>query len=134
MKKTWNYSDENNSQDFSKCTLESYDTYTSLLSDDNFLSREAMDDKDLELNQEIFEKGKDIKHTPINEFANFKRVHTNAFDKIEDLNLYGVVIVVQDDVHSLVLDGNHRINSCEKFGVDTLVPTIFVTGYIPLMD
>jgi len=133
MKKKWHF-DDIGDQDSSKCTLEAYDTYTSLLSEDKSLTPEIMDDHDSELNQEIFEKGKEITYIPISEFANFKRVHSNSFDKIEDLKLYGVVVVVKDDVHSLILDGNHRINSCEKFGVDTLVPTIFVNGYIPLMD
>lgn len=122
------------SNDISKCLLQAYDTYTSLLREDLSLSKESINTHDSDLNQALFENESNIDFLEIAHFSssNIYKVHNQSIESFKDLKLYGVVVIVEDLLgNELVLDGNHRVNTCLLHQIDVQIPTIKVKGYIP---
>lgn len=113
----------NNNKGFNECLKGAVDTYLEYLSQSD-KSLEQIDSDEsyfLELvkNEEYLEEW-----ITAADF-NYKTIHSYQYDDVNDPKLLeGAIVVVKENGESLVMDGNHRINTLKEKSPNTLVYVI----------
>lgn len=107
------------------CLDTAYETFTDLLSQRE-ISEDEMDELeeqflDIMRNEEYEEKWIEAGSFP------YTPLHTNQYEDINDFNLFaGVIVVLKEGDKSVILDGNHRVNTLKEHYPDTQVLTIII--------
>lgn len=116
------------------CLIEAFDTYTSLLSEDESLTDDQLLEHEDHVRYELFENTPEIIEVNLSDLESVKKVHSSEYS--EDYDLYGVVVILENSQgEQLILDGNHRINSLLKSKTkDIKIPVCKVKGYIPVSN
>ena len=116
------------------CFLEAFDTYTSLLSEDESLTDDQLLEYEDHVRYELFENTPEIIEVNLSDLESAKKVHSSEYS--EDYDLYGVVVILENSQgEQLILDGNHRINSLLKSKTkDIKIPVCKLKGYIPVSN
>ena len=109
------------------CIEQALNTYEQLL-DQSEISEETFSLWMTDLSSKIQSGEYEEDSFSIEDFP-YSLLHSFSFD--EEMDGYGIVVVVVDTHRSLVLDGNHRINTFKKNNSLIRFPVIVIKGHLP---
>lgn len=115
---------------FERCLIQALETYQQILMESSLSS-----DENDHYYHDVYMKLKNKKWKELNlniDNFNYKLIHKVNLILAETSPRYGVIIVLEsENGKTLVLDGNHRINTLNELQDPVEFPVLLISGYLP---
>lgn len=108
MKKKWN-----TDLRYNECLEKSFDTFTDLLAEENNIDRNEMNSLETEFREKMDKASVEYK-TAEEVLAKYAPLHSYQYDGDEEHQNYGVIVIVESQGKSLIIDGNHRVSTWKE--------------------